>query len=70
MELPLVACVSERRTGVPEAFGRASLRDDCTQVLIGHPLQGATWQPVANAAAYSVRFPLGNSLILNRCRNW
>ena len=70
MESPLVACVSERRTGVPEAFGRASLRDDFTQVSIGHPLQGVTWQPVANAEAYSVRFPLDNLLILNKCRNW
>lgn len=69
MESPLVACVSERRTGVPEAFRRASLRDDFTQVSIGHPLQGVTWQPLINTAGCSLRFPLGNLLILNRCRS-
>lgn len=58
MESPLVACVTERRTGVPEAFGRASLRDDFTQVSIGHPLQGVTWQPIANAEVTASGFHL------------
>jgi hypothetical protein len=62
---PIVACVGWHRTVFPEALRKGVASRRFHTVSIGHPLQGATWQLVANPAAYYLRFPLGNSLILN-----
>lgn len=65
----LVVAVAERRNGLSKAFRKGVASRRFISDSIGHPLQGATWQPVVKAAAYSFQFPLGNLLILNKCRS-
>jgi hypothetical protein len=66
----IVACVVWHSTGFPEALGKGVASRRFHTLSIGHPLQGATWQLVANSAVHYLPFPLGNSLIVNPCRNY